>query len=195
MKCACVLSKNRTMSLALAGLAILTILFSGCATKGQTGALAGSGAGALIGQAIGRNTASTLIGAGVGAGIGYIVGNEMDKKEAKEMSQQTASANYTHTEDTQPLTGTRWKLTSLNPPEVTPGYTSKLVEFRPDGHVITTTTRPDGKVQTDDENYRVVGDTLIINKPGYLINAKYRITGDEMIVSAQDFSAVLKRLP
>ena len=53
---------------------------------------------------------------------------------------------------------------------------------------------PDGKVEMSEETYRVVGDTLIVNKPGYLINAKYRITGDEMIVSAQDFSAVLKRL-
>ena len=60
--------------------------------------------------------------------------------------------------------------------------------------MVTTTTRPDGKVEMSEETYRVVGDTLIVNKPGYLINAKYRITGDEMIVSAQDFSAVLKRL-
>jgi hypothetical protein len=182
------------MSLVLGGLCILLVLISGCATKGQTGALAGSGAGALIGQAVGGTTSATLIGAGVGAGVGYIVGNEMDKKEAKEMSQRTAANNYSHTEDTKPLSGTKWKLTSLNPPDAAPPYTSKLVEFRPNGFVITTTTNPDGKVETAEENYRVVGDTLIINKPGYLINAKYRISGDEMILSAQDFSAVLKRL-
>jgi hypothetical protein len=40
----------------------------------------------------------------------------------------------------------------------------------------------------------VVGDTLIINSPGYLVNARFRISGDQMIVSAQDFSAVLMRL-
>jgi hypothetical protein len=195
MKCSSLFSKRWTLSVVLAGLCTLTMLASGCATKGQTGALVGSGVGALAGQAIGGNTASTLIGAGIGAGIGFIVGNEMDKKEATEMSQQTASANYAHTEDTQPLAGTKWKLTSLNPPDVTPEYTSMLVEFRQNGFVVTTTTRPDGSVETAEENYRVVGDTLIVNRPGYLINARYRITGDEMIVSAQDFSAVLQRLP
>jgi len=40
----------------------------------------------------------------------------------------------------------------------------------------------------------LVGDTLIISKPGYLVNTKYRISGDEMIVSEHDFSADLKWL-
>ena len=194
MKSSCISSRVGTMSLVLAGLCMLLILISGCATKGQTGALAGSGAGALIGQAVGGTTGATLIGAGIGAGIGFIVGNEMDKKEAREMSQKTASANYSHTEDTEPLGGTKWKLTSLNPPDAAPAFTSKQLEFRPNGHLITTTTRADGKVETADENYRVVGDTLVINSPGYLINAKYLISGDEMIVSAEDFSMVLRRL-
>ena len=45
-----------------------------------------------------------------------------------------------------------------------------------------------------DERYRVVGKALIVNKPGYLINATYGISGNELIVSADDFRAVLKRL-
>ena len=46
----------------------------------------------------------------------------------------------------------------------------------------------------DDERYRVVGNTLIINRPGYLINARYGIEGDEMIVDAEQFRAVLRRI-
>ena len=64
---------------------------------------------------------------------------------------------------------------------------------RPKG-VITTTTNLDGSVDITDERYRVVGDTLIVNKPGYLINARFGIVGDELIVSAEDFRAVLKRM-
>jgi hypothetical protein len=44
-----------------------------------------------------------------------------------------------------------------------------------------------------EERYRIVGNTLIINKPGYLVNAEYKISGDELIVNCQQFRAVLKR--
>jgi hypothetical protein len=179
---------NRVNTLALIGCAVM--LISGCATKGQTGALAGSGIGALAGQAIGGNTAGTLIGAGVGAGVGYLVGNEMDKKEARKLQSEKGGKRA----DTEPLGGTKWQVTNLNPRDFTGEYTSKLVEFGSGGYVVTTTTRPDGKVEISEETYRVVGDTLIVNKPGYLINARYSISGDEMVVNAQDFSAVLKRL-
>ena len=190
MGCSFILSKKGTAGLAFFALCAALILAVGCETKRGTGALAGSGIGALAGQAIGGNTTATLIGAGVGAGVGYLVGNEKDKEEAAKMK----SAKGGSREDTKPLGGTKWKLASINPRDVTREYTSKIMEFGRGGYVVTTTTRPDGKVEISEEVYRVVGDTLIVNKPGYLINAKYRITGDEMIVSAQDFSAVLKRL-
>ncbi|MHC4694245.1 MAG: glycine zipper domain-containing protein [Planctomycetota bacterium] len=79
---------------------VSTVLTGGCQTRAQTGAAEGVGIGALAGQAIGGNTEATLIGAAIGAGAGYIIGNEQDKKAAKEhdFSQLT------------PLTGTKWKL-------------------------------------------------------------------------------------
>jgi hypothetical protein len=68
----------------------LTLLLgAGCATKGQTGALTGAGAGALIGGLAnmhGSWGATALIGAGVGAGVGYLIGNEEDKKGCCETS-------------------------------------------------------------------------------------------------------------
>ena len=186
--------KRKWTVLVLVSLATLLISLTGCATKKETGALTGAGVGALAGQIIGGNTAGTLIGAGVGAGVGYLIGNDMDKKEAQEMSQKTAAQNYQHKEDTWPLAGTKWKIDSISPPDVTPPYTSKLVEFQPNGHVVTTTTKPDGKVDIAQENYRVVGDTLIVNKPGYIINAKFSIDGKKMSVHADKFSAVLTRI-
>jgi hypothetical protein len=49
-------------------------------------------------------------------------------------------------------------------------------------------------VEVFDETYRVVDSTLIINKPGYLVNARFGVSGNQLTVSAKDFSAVLRRL-
>ncbi len=179
------------------GVAALMILFAvavgGCETGRGTGALAGAGIGALAGQAIGGNTEATLIGAAVGTGVGYIIGNEADKKKAASMTKASTQTPPAHSE-VGALGGTRWKVVSLRPSDVAPPFQSKVLDFRPDGRVITTTTTQTGDVQVFDESYRVVGDTLIINKPGYLINAKYTVSGGQLIVNAEEFSAVLERL-
>ncbi len=183
--------------LAVAGLLVATI--GGCATQGRTGALIGGGIGALAGQAIGGDTAGTLIGAAVGTGIGYIIGNEADKKHAQEMTEQSEAqsgngqdANFYHThKEVGALGGTRWLVNDIAPKKRVPPYVSKTVEFRPYGRVITTATKPAGSVEAKDERYRVVGDTLVVNKPSFLINAQFSIADKELIVSADDFRAVL----
>ena len=158
-------------------------LATGCQTRTQTGTLAGAGIGALVGQAIGGDTQATLIGAAVGAGVGHIIGNKQDKEAAKEynLSQPTA------------LTGTKWKVMSLIMHDK-PAYLSMFVEFRPDGKIATTRYEPGGTMTLTEERYRIVGDTLIINKRDYLINATYQITGSQMIVDCQRFRAVLSRI-
>lgn len=159
----------------------------GCATKGRTGALAGSGVGAIIGQAAGRSTEATLIGAAVGTGVGYIIGNELDKKEAKALEAQNAIPSNA------PLAGTSWRVTTLVRDEPLP-HRSIVLDFRGDGRVVTTRTLPDGDVVRSEEAYRVSGDTLIVNKPGYIVNAKYRIEGREMTIEAPKFRAALAQL-
>jgi hypothetical protein len=166
----------------------IIVVADGCATKARTGAGIGGGLGAIIGQVAGRSTEATLIGAAVGTGIGYIIGNEADKKEAKEMTEGGSPAP-----DLSPLSGTSWVVVSLVIDKPAP-YVSITVEFRPDGRVITTKTEAGGIVTRHNERYRVVGNTLIVNKPGYLLNAQYRIEGRELIVDAAQVRAVLKRL-
>jgi hypothetical protein len=185
--------RRRTACCALAATCVALLLAEGCQTSAQTGALGGAGIGALAGQAIGGSTGATLIGAGVGAGIGYMIGNEKDKEKAETMSAASRANDYDHTE-VGPLGGTRWMMVSLAPRDFVPPYTSKIIDFRPDGHVITTTTRPDGSVMESNESYRVVGDTLIVNKPGYLINARFSVQGNQLVVSAEEFRAVLQRM-
>ena len=164
-------------------LCILALSTGGCESRAQTGGLAGVGIGALAGQAIGRDTEATLIGAAIGAGVGYIIGNEQDKKAAKEHDFYQPTA----------LTGTKWKVMSLIMQDK-PEFTSMFVEFKPDGKVMTTRYEPGGTMTITEERYRIVGDTLIINKRDYLINATYQITGSQMIVDCQRFRAVLRRV-
>ena len=163
----------------IASLSLMTASIYGCSTKGQTGSLTGAGVGAVIGQVIGGNTAGTLIGASVGAGVGYLIGNDQDKKTA---SMQQAP-------ETGVLGGTTWKAISMVPAQ-TPPYETYIIEFSKDGWLTTTETFADGKTKTDKENYRVTGDTLIINKPGYIINAKYTMQNKQLNVMLDNYKGV-----
>ena len=173
---------------------IVTICFSlaaasGCATKGQTGALAGAGAGALIGglaNSGGSWGATALIGAGVGAGVGYLIGNEQDKKDAENRQKSTEA-------ELKPLAGTTWQVISINPkPEKV--YKSIVAKFKRDGYVVTTKTNMEGDIETVTEKYRVVGSTLILNKPDYVQNMQFKIDGKKLIIDFGNRSAVLQRI-
>jgi len=171
------------------GMVLTLLLSAGCATKGQTGALAGAGAGAAIGGLAnmhGSWGATALIGAGLGAGIGYLIGNEEDKKDAAR--RQAASVD-----ELRPLAGTVWQVISVVP-KPKHSYKSIVSSFRPDGVVVTTKTDMDGKVETESEQYRVVGSTLIINKPGYVENTKFKIEGDRLFIDYGNGSATLQRI-
>ncbi len=173
--CVCVTA----MSLAL-------LVGSGCETKKQSGALAGAGVGALIGQVAGGSTQATLVGAAVGTGVGYVIGNEMDKKDAK--SRQTVQEG-----ETKPLANTTWQVTSIVPKPDKP-VKSLVCHFKPDGIVVSTRTFEDGHVETANERYRIVGDTLIINQDNYVINARFKINGNQMIANTEKHSIVLTRV-
>ncbi len=158
-------------------------------TGGIIGGVAGAGLGGVVGHAIGHNTAGTVIGAGVGAGLGYIIGNEFDKKKAREHNPAEATE----------LTGTNWHVEQLNVPNAPP-YKDMYLSFEPNSQLVTTTVTPDGKVVRATETYRISGNTLIINKPaagsqpGYIINANYSKAGDTMNINSPDFTAALRRV-
>jgi hypothetical protein len=181
------LTMNRALRQFMAGaLCLALVAAGGCATRGGTGALAGGGMGALIGQAIGRNTAGTLIGAGVGTGLGYIIGNEMDKRETRQRTIERS-------EEVQPLAGTSWQLISVNPEPVN-RFKSLVMTFRADGTLLTQETGENGQVRNSIERYRILGDTLIINQPNYVINARYEIKNSQLVLIDQNFRSVLQRI-
>ena len=162
----------------------MALAMGGCATQGRTGALAGSGLGALTGQIIGKDTKSTLIGAGIGAGVGYVIGNERDKTRAADNKVKKTFA---------PLGGTRWRVTSIKPANKVPKFKTKIVEFKKDGRLVTTTTYPDKSRDVSTESYRVTGNTLIVNRKGYIINYKFRIQGKTLTARANNVVITLQR--
>jgi len=104
---------NLQMKKTLCGMAILTLVFSGCATDGSgsglsereggalLGAGLGAGTGAIIGNQTGHAGAGTAIGAGLGALGGALMGEgmrrqkEQTKKEMREeMMQQQYQPQY-----------------------------------------------------------------------------------------------------
>jgi len=169
----------------LNGFLLMALFISGCATNAGTGALAGGGIGALAGQIIGKNTTGTLIGAGIGTGLGYVVGNERDKTKAAEHKIKQTYA---------PLGGTKWKILSIKPANKVPKFSSKIVSFDNDGRVITTTTYPDKSRDVSTESYRVTGNTLIVNRKGYIINYKFSINGKSMTARVKNVVISMRRL-
>jgi len=165
------------------------VFSAGCETKAQTGALSGAGVGALVGGLAnmhGSWGAGALIGAGVGAGLGYLIGNEMDKKDTQQRQAVTEG-------ELKPLAGTVWQVTSIVPKPPKP-FKSMVTSFRQDGTVLTTVTHTDNTVETATENYRIVGSTLIINKPDYVINSKFRMDGETLILDNGSSSIVMRRV-
>lgn len=101
--------KNCTSAALLVAMAAPMV---GCETKAQTGALVGGAGGAAVGAGIGsfshaRAGEGALIGGAVGAIGGYIVGNEMDKKDARDRDRQADRSSRSVREaryDGKPLT-------------------------------------------------------------------------------------------
>lgn len=160
----------------------------------------GAGIGALLGQALGKDTESTVIGGVIGAGVGRIVGKEKQKTEAAKAAPPADAAPPAKTApDTAPdpaemLPDTMWKLENLQPKDRVPAFFSKVIVFRPDSVLQTLTTDPEGNVTLSEESYSALGDTLVVNKPEYTIHARFKLEGDQLIISAEDFSAILKRV-
>ena len=168
---------------------VLAATLTGCATEGERGAAIGAGTGALIGGLAnmhGSWGATALIGAGIGAGVGYLIGNEKDKEDA-------ARRQRVSDEELMPLKGTTWQMVSVEP-QPKEHHKSVVSHFRHDGTVVTTKTYVDGTTVRETERYRIVGSTLIIYKPDYVENTKFKIKGNRLTIDYGNGSAVLKRV-
>ena len=130
--------------------------------------------------------ATALLGAGVGAGVGYLIGNEKDKKDA-------IKRQYATEDELRPLNGTTWQVISIVP-KPQQSHKSVVSHFGQDGTVLTTKTNMDGRVETTSERYRIVGSTLILSTPDYVVNAKFKIEDGKLFIDYGNGSAILQRV-
>ncbi len=91
------------------------------------------------------------------------------------------------------MANTTWQIVSITP-RPKKQFQSMVTRFNPNGTATTTKTHTNGKVETDTESYRVVGATLVINKPNYVINSRYRLEGDKLYMDTGDHSIVMQRV-
>lgn len=199
---------KRSLCLLMLCAALALDLSGGSATAQETkkSTVKGAGIGALLGQAIGKDTESTIVGGVIGAGVGRIVGKEKEKAQAAQSAppvDATAPPKATTLPAPAPapepdpalaLPNTIWKLDKLQPKDRVPAFFSKIITFRPDNYLQTLTTDPEGNVTLSEESYSAVGNTIVVNKPEYTIQARFKLDGDQLIISAEDFSAILKRI-
>lgn len=189
-------------------LSVSMLMSGGCESDAQTGGLLGAGLGALAGQAIGGDTGSTLIGAAAGGGLGYIIGNESDKNKAREQRRYDPRTSrrepapsrepYVSPEPARstaadPLAGTTWEVLSLIKDGQSVNCEAMTFAFQPKHRLVKRQTFTDGSVDTTYETYTVVGDTLVIEGNGYILNALYDLNGDRMIITAPNYRTVLNR--
>lgn len=91
------------------------------------------------------------------------------------------------------LGGTQWSVIEIIEPDESDRadiqkIDALLVEFRPDGHVITTTLYNDGTARiTKDERYKVNGDVIEFEGPDYELVAMYRMDGQNLRLHSEQF--------
>jgi hypothetical protein len=110
------------------------------------------------------------MGAGIGAAGGYIIGNESDHARV------AAQHGKTPADELEPLAGTAWTLDTIIP-ESARTFSAMTIDFRSDGVLFTRRTGKNGKVTTDEEHFRVVNNTLIVNGRDYIINGSFILQG------------------
>lgn len=92
---------------------IITIGLVGCASKEETGAIAGAGVGAAAGSMIGNgSTAGALIGGALGAFAGSRIGKWMEEQDEQKTAQalETTKTNQT-SQWVNPDTGNKFAVT------------------------------------------------------------------------------------
>ena len=100
------------MKIAATFMLIALVWLAGCATREQSGALAGGAAGGLLGSALGHGPAAVLLGAAAGAAVGGLIGNRMDRQDQTKTA-QVLEGNRTNQSSTwvNPDTKTRYTVT------------------------------------------------------------------------------------
>ena len=181
---------------------IIVILISSC---GSTNTSQGAATGAFVGGMV-DGWEGAAVGALIGGGVGLMADSAEDKKIRQqqkdrelallEKSSVTADKNTAfRPAKRNELTGRTWRVISLIDDETnTKGFASIILSFQTNTKVTTLILWKDGKSETYGETYTIVGDALIFSGKDYVTNSKYSLDGNQLIVVAPTFQAVLEEV-
>jgi hypothetical protein len=92
-----------------------------------------------------------------------------------------------------PFPNTKWQVLSVVPKPNTQ-FTTMYLAFQPDGSLAITTESADGKISTTFQQYSVVGESMLLSKPGSTTNVRFRVDGGTMHVDTGRASIVLEKV-
>jgi hypothetical protein len=200
------MKNNDSHLLSLAASIAALFMLTGC---GTTSTSKGASLGAVVGGLSG-GTRGAATGALIGGGLGYLADRADDKAAARAQSDKEAAAlrqakitsnpqTAYRPDNINPLTGSTWRAISLVSDIDPPGtYSSVVVTFQTNSKVTTLAIPPEGDAAVFVETYRVVDDVLIIsgkeNGEAYVVNAKFSIENQQMIVVAPGLRVVLEEV-
>ena len=190
---------------------IRTMLLVACsgvlAACGTTSTSKGASLGALVGG-LTDGVGGAAVGALVGGGVGYLADSADDKRIAQEQEErrtralerasisQNPSTAYSPV-TSNPLMGTSWRLVSIvdDDDDESLAYSALISTFATDSKLTSLALYGDGRTETYTDTYRVVDDVLIITTQDNLVtNARYQVSGTQLIVVAPGLRMVLERV-
>lgn len=92
-----------------------------------------------------------------------------------------------------PFPNSKWQVLSVVPKPNTQ-FTAMYLAFQPDGNLAITTETADGKINTTFQKYSVVGESMLLSKPGSSTNVRFRVDGGTMHVDTGRASIVLEKI-
>lgn len=92
-----------------------------------------------------------------------------------------------------PFPNTKWQVLSVVPKPNTQ-FTAMYLAFQPDGNLVITTESADGKINTTFQKYSVVGESMLLSKPGSTTNVRFRVDSGTMHVDTGRASIVLEKI-
>ena len=189
-------------SLRITAMIIWVIAITACGSSNTTkGASTGAVVGGLVGGWEGMAT-----GALIGGGVGLMADSAEDKKIQQEQKERelamlektkiTADEKTTiQPENSNPLTGSTWRVISLDDAEnKTADFSSMVLSFQTNTRATTLILWADGRSETYGESYTVLDDALIFTGKDYVTNAKYKINGNKMVLKTSTIQVVLEEV-
>jgi len=95
--------------------------------------------------------------------------------------------------DVAPLGGTSWTLQSVSPQPARP-LRAMTIRFEPGGSAIVERTYEDGGTEKSQDRYQVIGSSLVVNRADPLLNARWKLTDDTLVLDSGTTQLTMGRL-